>query len=137
MLGKFFIGFITCLVLMSTAYADLQRSDLEQAKQLIIQGVPVIDVRTESEWKETGVIEGSHLLTFFDENGRYDLNAWMARLKEIATPDQPVMLICRTGNRTRVISDALFNQLGYKQVYDMTDGIVGWLKQGNPTVPYE
>ena len=126
------------LVAVSTiALADLQKPNLEQAKELMAQGVPVIDVRTAPEWKETGVIEGSHLLTFFDENGRYDVNAWMARLKEIAAPDQPVMLICRTGARSEVISQALFNQLGYSQVYDIKDGIEGWLKQGNPTSPYE
>ncbi len=126
------------LVAVSTiALADLQKPNLEQAKELMAQGVPVIDVRTAPEWKETGVIEGSHLLTFFDENGRYDVNTWMARLKEIAAPDQPVMLICRTGARSEVISQALFNQLGYNQVFDITDGIEGWLKQGNPTSPYE
>ncbi len=128
----------TVLVAVSTiALADLQKPNLEQAKELMAQGVPVIDVRTAPEWKETGVIEGSHLLTFFDENGRYDVNTWMARLKEIAAPDQPVMLICRTGARSEVISQALFNQLGYNQVYDITDGIEGWLKQDNPTSPYE
>jgi len=136
MLRKIFLTAIVVL-LCATAQADLQKPNLEQAKELMAQGIPVIDVRTAPEWKETGVIEGSHLLTFFDGNGRYNLEIWMARLQEIATPDQPIMLICRTGARSGVISDALFNQLGYNQVYDMTDGIEGWLKQGNPVAPYE
>lgn len=136
MLRKFYLATIFT-VLCVAAHADLKKPKLEQAKELMAQGVPVIDVRTAPEWKETGVIEDSHLLTFFDENGNYDLNAWTARLEEIVTPDQPIMLICRTGARSGVISDALFNQLGYSQVYDMTEGIEGWLKQGNATTPYE
>ncbi|MDH3693179.1 MAG: rhodanese-like domain-containing protein [Gammaproteobacteria bacterium] len=136
MLRKIIFTAIFVLV-YAPAQADLQKPTLEQAKELMNQGIPVIDVRTAPEWKETGVIEDSHLLTFFDENGNYDVQAWMARLKEIAAPDQPIMLICRTGARSDVISDALFNQLGYNKVYDVTDGIEGWLRQGNPTTPYE
>ena len=43
------------------------------------QGVEVIDVRTTSEWKKTGVVEGSHLIMFYDEKGKYDLNSWLSR----------------------------------------------------------
>ena len=37
-----------------------------QLISLMEKKVPIIDIRKESEWKETGIIEGSHLLTFFN-----------------------------------------------------------------------
>ena len=39
----------------------------------------VIDIRTQPEWEETGIVPGSKLLTYFDERGRAD-PAWRALL---------------------------------------------------------
>jgi len=39
-----------------------------------------VDVREEFEWIKTGIIEGSHLITFFDSAGNYDVTKWMLRL---------------------------------------------------------
>jgi rhodanese-related sulfurtransferase len=46
--------------------------------------------------------------------------------------DQPVVLICRTGNRTDVLGRHLVERMGYSRVYNVRDGIVGWLSEGRP-----
>ena len=52
------------------AYAEVVNVDNAELARLAASGVPVIDVRTEGEWKQSGVISGSKLLTYFDERGR-------------------------------------------------------------------
>ena len=53
-------------------HADVIQIDSAELQRLRAEGVSVIDVRRPEEWSKTGVIEGSHLLTFFDAEGRYD-----------------------------------------------------------------
>jgi len=48
--------------------------------------------------------------------------------------EDEVILICRTGNRTSALSQALADQVGYKKVYNVTDGITKWIKDGNAVV---
>ena len=52
------------------AYAEVVNVDNAELARLAASGVPVIDVRTEGEWKQTGVIGGSKLVTYFDEQGK-------------------------------------------------------------------
>ena len=52
--------------------------------QLIKNGVPIIDIRTEKEWKSTGIIDQSKTMTFFDEEGNFDTEIWLEELRKIA-----------------------------------------------------
>lgn len=117
------------------ARAEVVNIDNAELARLAASGVAVIDIRTEGEWKETGVIAGSRLLTFFDEKGRADPPAWLDKVKAVAKPDQPVILICRSGNRTRAATQFLAQQAGYKTVYNATTGINSWSREGRPLVP--
>ena len=115
--------------------AEVVNIDNQELEALLAQGVPVIDIRRADEWRQTGVIEGSHLHTFFDQRGRYDLAAWLEKLQAIAGKEDPFILICRTGNRTGILSRFLDQKLGYKKVYNVRRGITDWIRQGNPVVP--
>jgi rhodanese-related sulfurtransferase len=97
--------------------------------------VPVVDVRTPAEWLETGVVAGSRLHTFFDEHGRYDLDSWMSAMGEVAGPQDPVVLICRSGNRSLTIARYLDRKAGYRRIYNVRQGIRGWIRDGKPTQP--
>ena len=46
------------------------------------------------------------------------------------------MLYCHIGGRTTSLGNALINQLGYTNVSHLTDGIVGWLADGNKIITY-
>lgn len=117
------------------ANAEVQNISNAELQALLAQGVPIIDVRRAEEWKQTGVVENSHLLTFFDQRGQYDLPVWLENLDKIAKKDQPLVLICRTGNRTSIIGQALDKKFGYSKVYSVTQGITGWKRDGLPVVP--
>ena len=122
-------------LLAAAAHAEVSHIDNEEFARLLAARVPVIDIRTEGEWKETGIVKDSRLMTFFDEKGRVNAPAWLEKLKAIARPEEPVVVICRTGNRTRVVAQFLDQQGSYKKVYNVKSGIVGWMKDNRPVAP--
>ena len=69
--------------------------------------------------------------TFLDANGRV-MPGFLEMFSAAVGRDQPVVLICRTGNRTGVLARHLVESLGYSQVYNVRDGIMGWLREGRP-----
>ncbi len=126
---------LSLMLLSLAARAEVIDIDNAELARLSATGVPVIDIRTEGEWKETGVVPGSRLITLFDERGRSDAPAWLEKVKGVAKPDQPVIVICRSGNRTRVASQFLSQQAGYAKVYNVKNGIRNWAGEGRPMVP--
>ncbi|MCB1960413.1 MAG: rhodanese-like domain-containing protein [Rhodocyclaceae bacterium] len=116
------------------AHAEVINIDNAELSRLRAAGVPLVDVRTAGEWQETGIVPESHLLTFFDERGEVDAEAFVARLLAIARPDQPVAVICRSGNRTRAVSKFLSEQVGYARVYNVEKGIRAWIGAQQPVV---
>ena len=118
------------------ALAEVVEVDEDALAALLARDVPVIDVRREDEWRSRGVIEGSHPLTFFDASGRYDVEAWLEALSRIASPDEPIVLLCAHGVRSARIADLLDARLGFAAVHNVTDGIEGWREAGGEIVPY-
>lgn len=119
------LGFSAC---SKPPYENL---DNAQLKTLIEQGVPLYDVRRPEEWKQTGVVEGSRLLTWVDGSGRVQ-PGFFENLAAEAPKDKPVAIICRTGNRTSQLARELMEKHGYTKVYNVQDGITGWIAKGNP-----
>jgi len=124
------VGIFLLLVLSSCAEPPYTNLDNAQLKNLISQGVPVFDIRRKDEWRQTGVIEGSQLLTFVDGGGRMTSN-FLERFSKVAAKGEPVILICRTGNRSSTLASHLMEQMGYSKVYNVRDGITRWLSDGN------
>ena len=100
------------------------------------EGCTIIDVRRQDEWDYFGVIEGSHKITFFDEVGQYDAQAFMdAFTKVVTSKEQPFVLVCAHANRTKSIGEFLGNKMGYQHVYELDGGInYGWIDKGYSTV---
>ena len=130
------ISIITLFLLSVGAQAQITHIDNEKTQSLLQEGIPIIDVRTKSEWKETGIVEGSHLLTLFDETGNFDIQKWMADLDKIAGKDKPFMLICAVGGRTGMLSQYLDSREGYTQVHNVVRGIDHWIRSDMPVVDY-
>lgn len=132
---KRIVIFVLALMLSPLVRAEVVDIDSAELARLAAAGVPVIDIRTEGEWKDTGVVPGSRLITLFDERGRADAPAWLEKVKGVAKPGEPVVVICRSGNRTKVASQLLSQQGGYAKVYNVRDGIRQWAKEGRPMTP--
>ncbi|MGB0749527.1 MAG: FKBP-type peptidyl-prolyl cis-trans isomerase [Magnetospiraceae bacterium] len=124
---------IQLIRVQSPAYENIENGRL---KDLLEDGIPVVDIRTPEEWSDTGVIEGSNLIMAFNQNRKF-VRDFPDQLAEIAGKDAPVILICRTGSRTQAISRLLTENLGYTKVYNVRDGITHWIDEGNPVVKPE
>jgi rhodanese-related sulfurtransferase len=114
-------------------FKSLSTKEFQQKKE---EGFVVIDIRRVDEWEEYGIIEGSHKITFFDEAGAFDLDAFLGVFCEVVThKDQPFILVCAHANRTKTAGEIMGSKLGYKNVYELDGGINwGWIDKGFQTV---
>ena len=120
LLGLFLLG--------STLFAEVTNIDatttfVNETK------MKIIDIRTEAEWKQMGVIKGAYLITFFDEKYGYDTEAFLKSLNKVIEKDEQFALICNTGSRTKLISNFLGNKLDYK-VVNLRGGMSKLLQEG-------
>lgn len=113
-------------------YSNINNPQLEK---MLKDGATLVDIRRQEEWQQTGIVKGANTITFFTKAGRINPN-FMAEFTALVKPEQAVILICRTGNRTRAASKAIAQQLGYKKVYNVTRGITGWIAEKRPVVTY-
>ena len=115
-----------------------------EAWTLFTQGkAKLIDVRTPPEFKFVGSVPGSVNV----EWRGYDpqpLAAFLGGIRRVASPSEPLLLICRSAVRSDSAADAL-TEAGYTRVYNVLEGfegqrnhtghrgkIDGWRHQGLP-----
>ena len=119
---------VRLLAVTPPKYRNLSNAAL---KEMIAKGVPVVDIRTPGEWKQTGTIKGSHKVMAFDERGKFQED-FDAKLSKIASSNDEVILICRTGSRTAAIANYMYTARGYKKVMNVQNGITKWIAERNP-----
>lgn len=130
---KTLFGLLLMFALAACSTPPYTNVDNAGLKSLLAQGVPVYDVRRPEEWRQTGVVDGSRLLTFVDARGRL-LPDFLPRFAADVGKNDPVILICRTGSRTDVLARYLVENLGYTQVYNVRHGITRWISETNHVV---
>ena len=107
---------------------DISPAELKKLKS---DGAVLIDIRTPGEWRQTGVVPGSKLLTFFDMYGNYDVDSFMTEFEKLVpTKDTPFVLICRTGSRTATVGNFLANHMGYANAHHLSGGVYAWSAEG-------
>jgi len=125
------VSIIMAISLTACSEPPYSNLDNKQLKTMLEQNVPIFDVRRLDEWKQTGVVEGSKLLTFVDSSGRMNPD-FIKRFSSIVNKNDPVILICRTGNRTSTLARLLVEQMGFTQVYNVRNGITHWIGEKRP-----
>ena len=133
MLPRLLGALLLTLALVGCAEPPYTNVDNAQLKSLIAQGVPVYDVRRADEWRSTGVVEGSHKLTYVDAGGRLNPE-FLPRFTAEVDKTAPVVLICRTGSRTDKLARELMEKHGYTRIYNVRNGITRWIGESNPVV---
>ena len=102
--------------------------------ELLEQGVTIVDIRRPDEWRETGVIDGSVQITAVNAEGRL-VEEFPAAIATAVGRDEPVAIICRSGNRSALIARMMSEHGGYTRVIDAAGGIRAWLDADLPVVP--
>ena len=86
----------------------------------------LLDVRTPEEWND-GHLEGaSHADYWGDEQ------AFQAAMDAIPR-DRPVLVYCAGGGRSGLTAKELI-KAGHHEVYNLENGISGWIDEGHPVV---
>ncbi len=130
---RFYLKFIVCLLMTKFAFADVVDINNNQILELSNTNIPIVDVRSKTEWDQTGVIPNSILLTFFDKEGNYDLNEWYEKLLLEIDEGEPIILMCRSGNRSRIIADMMDKEFD-NVIYNAKRGIMSWINDKLITV---
>ena len=102
------------MLLATTLFAEVTNKFPSQ--ELIDSKVPIVDIRTVGEWRETGLLKGAIPITFFDERGKYDIPAFLKELNAKVDTTKPFALICHTGSRTSMVAPFLSQELHYKVI---------------------
>ena len=93
---------------------------IEQAYQRYQNGDFFLDVRTNEEWDAFHVPGTTHI----------PLDQLADRVDEVPR-DQPVVVVCRSGNRSRSGRDILLNA-GFTDVVSVSGGLIAWSNAGYP-----
>ena len=104
--------------------AELAQIDVAALeKRLAADGIPVLDVRDDSEWIEGHVASASH--KSFKQLGQ--------ALDELPLrKDQEVAVMCAGGLRS-VIASSILRRAGYSRIVNVKGGITAWRRAGLPT----
>ena len=83
----------------------------------------IIDVRTPEEFAE-GHVEDAIIIDFYSESFRSEVNA--------LDKNKTYLIYCRSGGRSGKALKIMV-ELGFREVYNMSGGIVDWKAEGLPT----
>ena len=125
---------LTFLLFFSFAQAKVINEYPSQA--ILDSKIPIVDIRTPAEWKETGLIKGAIPIMFFTPQGSYDVNKFLTQLNTKVDTKKPFALICRTGSRTKMVAAFLAKEFNY-EVMDLTGGMMIVKSRKLPTDTYK
>ena len=133
---RFYIKIIVGLLIVKFAFAEVIDVNNEEIIKLSNVNIPIVDVRRSSEWKQTGVIPNSILLTFFDKDGNYNFDEWYERLPLEINEDNPIILICRSGKRSKIVANMMDKEFDII-IYNAQSGINSWINKKLITVEHQ
>jgi rhodanese-related sulfurtransferase len=120
---KMFLAVIVVVSMTcSLALAAAQDISSREAKALLEKNknVFLLDVRTPQE-NSQAKLPGTVLIP---------ISEFERRINEVPK-NKTILVYCAVGSRSKSVAEFL-SKNGYKNVYNMTDGIVGWYRNGFP-----
>jgi rhodanese-related sulfurtransferase len=104
----------------SLVFAAAQDISSREAKTLLekSKNIFLLDVRTPQE-NSQAKLPGTVLIP---------INEFERRIKEVPR-NKTIIVYCAVGSRSKPVAEYL-SKNGYKDVYNMSDGIVGWYRNG-------
>lgn len=95
-----------------------------EAHVLMQSGAKLVDVRTRAELDWVGRVPGAVLVEWNGyPDGRRNPN-FLDQLGEVTGQDEPVMFLCRSGNRSHFAA-AIATQAGWGECYNILEGFEG------------
>ncbi len=99
---------------------DIVKDFVEQDKNKKEESFVILDVRTKREF-DAGHIENSIMIDFYKRD-------FLTKIRKL-DKEKKYIIYCRTGNRSgKTLS--MFEDLGFKEAYNVLGGIVRWKRDG-------
>jgi rhodanese-related sulfurtransferase len=99
----------------------------------------IVDVRTPPEYTQVGHIQGTPLVVWPRDGDDSSLATFVGEMRQVATPHEPLLLLCRSGARSHNAAH-LLTHAGYTRAYNILEGFEGppgsgkgWLNAGLPS----
>lgn len=117
---------------LEAARKNVEEITAEEAKARLDRGEVdiILDVREPDEWQR-GHIPGAVHIPMGLVQEQADSKSPDADPALTSDPDARIVVHCAQGVRSLLSADAL-KKMGYSGVVSMSDGIIGWAKQGFP-----
>ena len=110
--------------------AEVIDINIRELTNLIEKKIKIIDVRTENEWKSTGIIKGSFLISLLNENKKFIFEDWYEMFNNKFGKNKSIIFICASGIRSNYISHLVKKKNPDLIVYNLKKGINKWIRSG-------
>ena len=124
------IFFVIFALFTKFANAEIIDINNRELSNLIEKKIKIIDVRTENEWKSTGIIKGSFLISLLNENKKFIFEDWYEMFNNKFGKNKSIIFICASGIRSNYISHLVKNKDPDLTVYNLKKGINNWIRSG-------
>ena len=111
--------------------ADVINIDNRELSNLIEKEIKIIDVRTQNEWKSTGIIKKSFLISLLNKNKKFIFEDWYAMFENKFGKNESIVFICASGVRSNYISHLVQRRKPDLKIYNLEKGINHWIRSGN------
>ena len=130
---KYLLAVIALMLALPVSAKDLSPTELMTYQS---NGVVIVDIRRNEEWRDTGIINGAKTITAFTKSGSLHPDFQEKFTELVSDQDTPFVLYCRSGRRTGILRDALETSMGFTKAMHLSGGIVEWKKDGKNLVNY-
>lgn len=135
---QLFLAIISVITLTMTANAETPILSAPDAQERVNAGEMILlDIRTEQEWRDTGIAKGAWPVSMHERDFGERLQAILA-----VYPPEKIALICATGGRTGHVTRVLESN-GITGITDLSEGMMGnprgpgWIARGMDVVTLE
>ena len=108
-----------------------------ELSNLIEKEIKIIDVRTLSEWRSTGIIKGSFLISLLNKDKKFIFKDWYAMFENKFGKNKSIVFVCASGVRSNYISHLVQRRKPDLKIYNLEKGINHWIRSGNKNYKFK
>ena len=124
---------VIVIFILFTKFVNAEVIDINnrELSNLIEKEIKIIDVRTLNEWRSTGIIKGSFLISLLNKDKKFIFKDWYELFNKKFGSNQSIIFICASGVRSNYISHLVKKKKPDLVIYNLKKGINNWIRSGN------
>ena len=124
---------VIVIFILFTKFVNAEVIDINnrELSNLIEKEIKIIDVRTQNEWKSTGIIKGSFLVSLLNKDKKFIFKDWYEMFNNKFGGNKSIIFICASGVRSNYISHLVKKKKPDLNIYNLKRGINYWIRSGN------